>query len=127
MIVGWSSYGHIQCRAARIALLRALHAGCARGAPLVVSFHTRDGLHYPFEIVSRTANIIRRLRGVCCTERGDVFGSSFAHCFTREEIAAELRDGGWELVRYGSDESGYAIARRSGSQRGTIWHDVTGM
>lgn len=80
----------------------------------MVSFHARDGLRYPFEIVSRTANIIRRLRGVCCTETGDVFGSSFAPCFTREEIAAELRDGGRELVRYGSDESGYAVARRVG-------------
>lgn len=61
MIVGWSSYGHIQHRAARIALLRALHAGCTDGAPLMLSFHARDGMRYPFEIVSRTANVSSRV------------------------------------------------------------------
>lgn len=111
-IVGWSSYGHVQRRAARIALLRALRGGCTQDARLLVSFHAREGVRYPFAIVSGTANLIRRFRRAYRVETGDVFGHSFAHCFTRKEIELELRDGGWTLLHYGSDASGYAVARR---------------
>ena len=110
--IGWSAYAHIQGRETRVALLHALADRCAPGTPLILSFHVRDGVRFPFAAVKRAGNAMRRLVPGPAIETGDTFGRFFLHMFTREEVVAELSDGGWSLIEYGRSGTGWAVARR---------------
>ena len=113
IVIGWTAYGHIQGRAARLELLRALYDMAAPSAPLIVSFHMRTEGSKPLGQVHRTANLLRRLRSEPLVEEGDALGRYFMHMFTRGEITDEMREGGWNVVAFYEGAHGYAAARRS--------------
>jgi hypothetical protein len=113
VLIGWSAYAHIQGRDARVALLRALAGRAAARAPIILSFHVRAGVRFPYAAVSRAGNAMRHLVPGPAIETGDTFGRFFLHMFTRDEVTAELRDGGWEMVEYGESGTGWAVAVRS--------------
>ena len=112
-IIGWGAYAHMYRRADRLALLRALAAVLPAGAPLLLSFHYRDGSAFPFRLTSTIANLLRRTRGLERVEVGDTLTRFFSHKFTREEATAEIRDGGFEPVGYGTaDTNAHVLAVR---------------
>src|SRR5690606_21399152 len=94
LIIGWSSYAHIQGWGRRVALLRTLRAAASPRAPLLLSFHARDGVAFSFATVMRVANLLRAPRGAPPVEQGDTLGRFFIHMFTRDEIERELDAGG---------------------------------
>jgi hypothetical protein len=114
IVIGWGGYMHVIGRRARVELLRALRAHTTARAPLLLSFFERSEPSQRFELLYRVARATRWLRrSPEPVERGDVLDGTFDHHFTRQEIAAELRDGGFELVEYGSADHGapHAVAR----------------
>lgn len=118
VIAGWSSYMLIPGRDLRIAMLRQLHSLVPDGAPLLLSFFTRDGRESRFQRIARIGNPIRRLLGRPAIQPGDDLVPNYVHWFTRGEIEAELRDGGFEMVdfepqRSGATASGYAVGIRN--------------
>jgi 2-polyprenyl-3-methyl-5-hydroxy-6-metoxy-1,4-benzoquinol methylase len=113
VIIGWGAYAHIYRRADRLTLLRALAAVMSPGAPLLLSFHYRDGSAFPFRLTSNVANLLRWARGRERVEVGDTLRRFFSHEFTREEATAEIRAGGFEPVGYGTaDTNAHVIALR---------------
>ncbi len=50
-------------------------------------------------------------RGLCreLAETGDWLAPNYVHFFTRDEVASELSEGGFKIIRYGTDEYGHAV------------------
>ncbi len=110
LIVGWSSYMLIPGRARRIAFLRSARRVLPEGAPLLCSFFVRDPAARYYPIVSRVANVIRRLRRAERVDVGDAVSANYVHCFTRAEVAAELAAGGFRMVHFAAEPYGHAVA-----------------
>lgn len=118
VIIGWSAYMLIPGRELRVALLRQLHAILPDRAPLLLSFFTRAGSERRFRRIARIGSAIRLLMGRSAVEPGDDLVPNYVHWFTREEIEAELRDGGFEPADFapqhaGPTASGWAVGLRS--------------
>jgi hypothetical protein len=113
-IVGWSAYMLIQGRARRVRFLGGLRALVEPGAPLLLSFWTRAETEPRVPGVARTANAVRRILGRPPVEMGDDLFPNYLHHFTEVEVAAEMADAGFSIVRWvphgpGPRESGWAV------------------
>lgn len=115
-IVGWSAYTLIAGRERRVELLRGLRRGLPAGAPLLLSFFTRDEGDARALRPARIANLARAIAGRERAEPGDVLAPNFIHRFTRGEVEAEMAAGGFRMQRYeaegaGRFDSGWAVGR----------------
>lgn len=115
-IVGWGGYIHIVGSGRRIGFLRGIRRQLVGGAPLLVSFSTRPEKSRRFGLSTAIAGSVRRLRSKEPIELGDdlTHVGTFAHCFTRDEIAAELEAAGFALDWFGAKDlyavkDGYAV------------------
>jgi hypothetical protein len=112
LIVGWTAYMHIPGSARRIAFLRKLHASVPTGAPILVSFWVREVASADEHRTFRIARRIRSLRGRRAEplEPGDhMTNRGYHHCFTKEEIEAELKAGGFRMCHYSQADHPYAM------------------
>jgi hypothetical protein len=110
VIVGWGSYMLIPTRARRVEFLREARRVLPDGAPLLCSFFTRTpGARY-YDVVARTANLLRRARRRPRVEVGDVLGQNLIHSFTQREIESELVAGGFRPVEYKEHPYAHAVA-----------------
>jgi hypothetical protein len=111
IIVGWGAYMLIQGRQRRVVFLKSLRLLLSPGAPLLVSFYWRrsDGAYY--RVVRTIANLLRRPFGREAVELGDALAPNYVHYFTEPEVARELREGGFELVFFGTTGYGHAVGR----------------
>ncbi|HEU0299985.1 MAG TPA: class I SAM-dependent methyltransferase [Longimicrobium sp.] len=115
IVIGWSAYTLIPGRAHRIDLLGRLRPLARPGGLLLLSFFTRGGEGPRFRVSAGVANGIRAVLRRERAERGDALAPNFVHYFVAEEIAAELREAGWEPRRFtphgpGARDSGWALA-----------------
>jgi hypothetical protein len=115
-VVGWSAYTLIAGRERRVELLRGLRRGLPVGAPLLLSFFTRDERDTRILRPARIANVARGITRRQRAEPGDVLAPNFIHRFTRGEVEAEMAAGGFRLARYepmgpGPFDSGWAVGR----------------
>ena len=110
-IVGFGVYMHVVGRANRVRFLKDFAGHLSPGAPLLVSFLDRgDGRQDRY--LTAVARAIRRLRGLAEeVECGDMISDCFVHRFTEPEIAAELRDAGFELESFRPQPFAHAIAK----------------
>jgi hypothetical protein len=113
-VIGWGAYGLVQGRAARILLLRGMRELIPEGAPLLLSFLTREHDEARARRVARIAGALRRISGGPPLELGDDLLPVFVHRFTREEMEAELDAGGFRLTRFerqglGPRDAGWAV------------------
>ncbi|MGH8883783.1 MAG: SAM-dependent methyltransferase [Egibacteraceae bacterium] len=115
VIVGWGSYMLVQGRARRVAFLRGARACLPEGAPILVSFFARNGTSAYLRIVTAIGSALRRALGRDPVELGDALDPNYVHCFTRDEIAAELAEAGFELAFYDTQDYGVAVARATGT------------
>lgn len=115
-IVGWGGYMLIAGRRQRVAFLREAAAELPRGAPILLSFYVRNGGSIRFRAVTAVANPLRRLLRRERIDTGDALVPNAVHFFTRDELSAELTDGGFELVDFGDKEYGWAVARNTSGQ-----------
>ena len=109
LIIGWGAYMLIQGRDSRIALLRKMRSRVDDGAPLLLSFFVRSPGARQFFVSNAIGNSLRRLLGRENIELGDALEPEYVHYFTQEEIAGELREGGFVLEYYSEDPYGYAV------------------
>jgi hypothetical protein len=113
-VIGWGAYMLVQGRAARVALLAGMRRLVPEGAPLLVSFFTREKDDARARRVAGIAATLRRIRRGQPLELGDDLQPVFVHRFTREEIAQELAEGGFMMARFepqgpGPLDSGWAV------------------
>lgn len=109
LIVGWGAYMLIQGRHNRIALVRKMRSTIGTGAPLFVSFFVRSADARWFFVTKAIGNGFRRLLGRENIELGDALEPEYVHYFTKDEIAAELREGGFVLEYYSDHPYGHAV------------------
>jgi hypothetical protein len=114
VMLGWSMYMLVYGRARRVALLRGLRARLEAGAPVLLSFFTREPDDRRFARITLAAAPVRRLLGREPPEPGDEMTPGYVHWFTREDLRLELEAGGFRLVRWepmgpGPDDSGWAV------------------
>ena len=115
-IVGWGSYMHTPGRGRRIAFLRELRGVLRDDAPVLLSFFTAPAGGLRQRVVTSVGNAVRRLRAAERLEPGDDLVPNFVHYFTEEQVAAELAEGGFRMLRFrpqGSrpTDTGFAVAR----------------
>ena len=109
-IIGWGGYMHMQGRKNRIQFLREVSELLEPGAPLLVSFFIRARGPRYYELVSKGACLIRRLRGKPTDiEPGDIIQGTFDHHFTSEEIAEELGEAGFRFASYYQESFPHAV------------------
>lgn len=118
LILGWTAYSLIPTRAARVAMLRDLRAAAAADAPLLLSFFARSRRSPGMWAAQVLSTSVRRARGAATTSLGDRLGGNFAHWFTRDEIEAELADGGFRPVHLSLRGHPHAVALAAGPPRG---------
>lgn len=110
VLVGWASYLHIPGRANRVAFLKKVRAAMKPGAPVIVSFYTREQGSYEYKWVAAMANLIRRLCfGKATVEVGDWVELSFEHYFTGVEIEGEFLAAGLRMAQYSTMDYGHAV------------------
>ncbi len=109
VIVGWGTYTLIAGRAARTALLRQIRARVAPGAPVLLSFFDRTGDTGSYRLTAGIANAIRTVLRRPKVEIGDTLSISYAHRFTKQEIAAELTQAGFETVLFKREPYAHAV------------------
>ncbi len=109
-IIGWGAYMLIQGKANRVQFLKQLRSVLAVKAPILISFyhHANKGNFY-FKAVVTTGNVFRRLFRRDLLEIGDDLSPEFVHYFNQTEIEQELKEAGFELALYGSQEYGHAV------------------
>lgn len=114
-MLGRCSYMLIRGRSQRVMFLKTLRSRLRDGAPLYLSFHDRTEPSRRFGITFRLANLLRwLLRRPDRIERGDHLDPEsgfFHHHFTQHEIASELREAGFELLRYSTTLHPHAVGR----------------
>jgi len=110
-IVGFGAYVRLAGRDTRVRFLAELARHVSPGGPLLLSFAIR-GQSRGDRYAAAITRTIQRVRGVGPpVEVGDTLGDFFSHRFTEEEVAAEIRDAGLEMVALRSQPYGHAIAR----------------
>lgn len=110
-IVGWGGYMHIAGRRQRVTFLREAAEQLPAGAPILLSFFVRHGTSVRFRTVATVGGLFRRLLHREPVETGDALIPHLAHYFTRDEVAAELSEAGFELIAFGHDDYGWAVGR----------------
>lgn len=114
VIVGWGAYMHIRGRDRRVRLLRTLRERVRAGAPLLLSFTPRKKFPFMMSAATFIANAVARPLGHRPVELGDWLEPAFTHYFTREKIAQELGDAGFDLVHFAPDDTGHAVGIAAG-------------
>lgn len=109
VILGWGAYMHIRGRKKRIALLRALRRRIETGSPLLLSFSTIDRTTRKMRITTRIANTLARPLGRDPVELGDWLEPYFKHHFTPEQLEAELREGGFDMMYFAPEDTGHSV------------------
>lgn len=110
-IVGWGGYMLIAGRKTRVAFLKGAAERLPTGAPVLLSFFVREVTNIRFRTVTAVAGPLRRVLRREPVEPGDVLVPNLAHYFTRDEIASELEEGGFEVVAFEVDDYGWAVGR----------------
>lgn len=111
-IVGWGAFGLIVGRTKRVNFLRDLKSHLRAGSPLFVSVLRRpEGSRYHAWIyrIARTIRFLRR--STESIEPGDELVNSFSHRFSENELRAELRDAGFEVLVVVETHEMYVVAR----------------
>jgi hypothetical protein len=80
-IMGWSGYMYIPLRIQRVELLRTFRGLLRYGAPLLLSFQTREQCERRTYWSARCANWVRKIRGVQPVLTGDYLDNGFKHWF----------------------------------------------
>jgi hypothetical protein len=111
IIVGWAAYMLIRGREGRIEFLRELRARVVDGSPVLLSFMTRSERSPYFRYIARTGNILASPLGRDRVDVGDTLLPNFAHRFTREQLEAEMTEGGFRIVSYSEVPYGHAVGR----------------
>jgi hypothetical protein len=112
VIVGWGGYMLISGRGRRVAFLQEAAKRLPAHAPVLVSFHPRErDENVRFRIITRIANPLRRLLRHDPVVFGDALAPSLVHFFTKAELESEMSEAGFELVDFGTDGYGWAVAR----------------
>jgi hypothetical protein len=112
IIVGWSSYMHIQGRSRRVAFLRELRCRVHSGSPMLLSFFCRGANAAKRDhlgIAALVANVMTAGLRSPRIDTGDALSPMYVHYFSESEITRELHDGGFELVEYSVTGYGHAI------------------
>jgi len=114
LLVGWTGYAHIPTKARRIQFLQKLHERALPHSALIASFFTRDhGSRYR-AISHGTAKISRFIsfaHNAGPVELGDdIHPIGYVHRFTREEIEAELKAAGFQMMYYSAEGDSGVIA-----------------
>lgn len=111
-IVGWGGYMHIQHAQRRVAFLRDVRKMMPVGAPILISFFTRREQSKFFFIVYWVARVAKAISGSSLPiERGDNMDGSFDHHFTSDEIRAECKAAGFEVLVFHQRPYGHVVAR----------------
>jgi hypothetical protein len=116
LIVGWGVYMHIQGKKKRITFLKNMRAKVFQQSPILVSFYYRNQNARYFRVTAAIANGLRWILGRSPVELGDSLDPNYAHNFTEAEISEELRQGGFEIISYKSEEYGHAVAVASDTE-----------
>lgn len=109
LIIGWGAYMLIQGRARRVALLRSMRGHVEPGAPLIVSFFFRSPAARRFHVTAVIGNTLRWLLRRERVELGDALEPEYVHYFTKDQVAAELEEGGFTLGYYSEDGYGHCV------------------
>lgn len=109
VVLGWGSYMLVPSRPRRVAFLREVRSALEPDAPVLLSFFPRDREGRYADTVVRVANVIRSVRRQEPVTLGDRLVPNLVHYFSRDEIDAELRDGGFELVAFERSPYGHAV------------------
>ncbi len=109
LVVGWGAYMLIQGRRRRIEFLAGMRERAAPGAPILLSFFSRSCDDRRLRIVAGVANALRRIARRERVEIGDDLRPNYVHVFTRDEIAAELREAGFDLAHFERSPYGHAV------------------
>ena len=117
VVVGWGGYMLIPGHVRRVSFLRQAALLLPAGAPVLLSFFTRQGDGVRLRMTVRLGNPLRRLLRREPVALGDALVPNLVHLFTRSEVASELAEAGFELVDFGSEEYGWAVGRRVADQR----------
>ncbi len=115
IIVGWGSYSLMSGRRRRVEFLRGARACLPVDGPILVSFLARQGGERLLGTVSKTANLLRRVRRSEPTEIGDALIPNFVHRFADEELTTELEEAGFLIDTYRRHPYGHAVARAAAS------------
>ena len=110
--MGWSGYMYIPLRTQRVELLRSFRGMLRSGAPLLLSFQTREHCERRAYWSARGANWVRKVRRVQPVLTGDYLDNGFKHWFNRDDIAGEMAEAGLRMDCYESDGYGWAIGVR---------------
>lgn len=107
---------HIRGRDNRSEFLRSLRRILSPGAPVVLSYYTRDRNTFAFRLQATIANAVRWCRGsqdlpIEVGDHIDPESPLLHHHFTANELAEELRESGFELVAQDASWFGWAVAR----------------
>ena len=100
VVVGWGAYMLIPGRERRVRFLAALRGCVDESAPLLLSFWTRREGRTRDRIVPAAAAPLRWIARREPVEPGDDLAPNFVHRFTEAEVAAEMAEGGFSLLRY---------------------------
>lgn len=114
LIIGWGAYMLIQGRARRVALLQSMRAQVHPGAPVLVSFFFRSPAARRFRVTTAIGNTLRWLLGREGLELGDALEPEYVHYFTKDQITAELQEGGFALECYSEDQYGHVVGTATG-------------
>jgi hypothetical protein len=99
VVVGWGMYMLVQGKDARIKLIKGLYTKITENGPLLISFYPRShGWRY-YSTVAKLANIIKFVLKRRPIETGDdLIECNYGHYFTKEEIASEFHEAGFQLA-----------------------------
>lgn len=109
IIIGWGAYMLIQGREKRIALLKNLRNQMNENSPVLLSFFSQSGNRLYFKVVHKISNTLRFITRKKSLEFGDDLVPNFVHYFTEEQIAEELKEAGFNLKMYCTEEYGHAV------------------
>lgn len=112
-IMGWGGYMHIAGREARVRLLGDFRRHLRPGSPLLLSFFHRQAQYSRhYRVVRGVGQLVRALRGGRrVVELGDSLPDAFVHCFTEDEVRAEMADAGFRLESFSESVFGHAVGR----------------
>ena len=111
-VIGWGGYMHIQHAPRRVIFLRKLRELLPVGGPILISFFTRREQSKYFFIVYWVARVAKAISGSSLpVERGDNMDGSFDHHFTSDEIRAECKAAGFEVLVFHQRPYGHVVAR----------------
>jgi hypothetical protein len=118
LIMGWGGYTHIIGRGARIRFLAQFRRHVRPGAPILLSFLTRQPGSLPHRLIFTIARFIRFVRRSHeMVEPGDALVRAYFHFFTEEEIRQELEASGYHLEYYSEVGYGHAVGTAKNSTK----------